>query len=323
MILLFTALLIASRSLELSGLPSRAAASLLAANTSMSVKLVLLTWVAALSSAFMMNDASLFIYAPIALMVARYSEVSKDGLVVMMIMAANIGSSLTPIGNPQNLYVWRTFKVPTGVFISSLTPFVALAMFLLTIYAVLLGGGELRVRRSIPAVRMDVGLASYSMLMLILIIIGGDTGYSIEVFLITAASYLIFLRRKIRLNYDLIALFSLMVIDFETISLILAEELYNLVLGARVTVLLAALGLSQAISNVPATITLSRLTSMWKPLIIGADLGGLGVILGSLANMIGVRLGGISLSSYHKHAAPLFLALTFILLALSLAGIYP
>ena len=63
-------------------------------------------------------------------------------------------------------------------------------------------------------------------------------------------------------------------------------------LGTPLKAYAAGAVLSQGISNVPAAIMLAEFSKDWRALAFGVSVGGFGIAIGSLANLIAVRLSG-------------------------------
>ncbi|RLG83267.1 MAG: hypothetical protein DRO39_08655 [Thermoprotei archaeon] len=105
------------------------------------------------------------------------------------------------------------------------------------------------------------------------------------------------------LDIPLLAVFALMFLDFGELATLL-HNLLNPFLTSPLITMLVAVTLSQAISNVPATIILSSAPrKLWRYIAIGVNLGGTGFILGSLANLILLRLTRVGLRDYHRYTA--------------------
>lgn len=81
--------------------------------------------------------------------------------------------------------------------------------------------------------------------------------------------------------------------------------------------------LSQAISNVPATITLLGHVSSWLPLALGVNIVSVGLVTGSMANLITLRLAGLDINKFYRYFIPFFAALLALFLLLFRLGIYP
>ncbi|RLG39517.1 MAG: hypothetical protein DRO01_05475 [Thermoproteota archaeon] len=97
-----------------------------------------------------------------------------------------------------------------------------------------------------------------------------------------------------------------MFVDFSEISF----------LPSRAGVVGAVALLSQAISNVPATVTLMGRAQDWRRLLLGVNVGGPGLVSGSLENLISVRLGGARARDLHRYSVPDFVASLIVCLAI-------
>jgi len=104
-----------------------------------------------------------------------------------------------------------------------------------------------------------------------------------------------------------------MFIDFNEISYLLTKHkiLITNSFILRNSMVFSAL-LSQIISNVPATIILINIVPSWKPIVLGVNIGGLGLISGSMANIITLRLTNININKFHKYSIPLFITILLV-----------
>ena len=126
-----------------------------------------------------------------------------------------------------------------------------------------------------------------------------------------ALSAIVYGRKAVlTIDYFLIATFILMLVDFRLASEILSTLLTTIPLGSRLATYFSAIMLSQIVSNVPATIILINHVEHWKPLVLGVSVGGVGSAIGSLANIIAIRVSGISYREFHKNTIPYFATLT-------------
>ncbi|RYY58235.1 MAG: DUF1646 domain-containing protein, partial [Comamonadaceae bacterium] len=100
-------LLAITQGVEKSGMLQATAQRLLARTTHLRGLALLLTAAAALLSALVTNDVSLFLLVPLTRVLATQAHLPLARLVVLQALAVNAGSALTPIGNPQNLYLWH------------------------------------------------------------------------------------------------------------------------------------------------------------------------------------------------------------------------
>lgn len=92
-----------------------------------------LTLLAFFSSMLITNDVALVTFVPFALLALRTLDSPRHACftVVMMTIAANLGSMLTPIGNPQNLYLYSTSHMALTDFLLLMLPYAAAALVLL------------------------------------------------------------------------------------------------------------------------------------------------------------------------------------------------
>ncbi len=293
-------LLIISRGLELSGILNRISFKVLEFSKDSELKLLSITIIlTAISSAIIMNDTAIFIFIPLILTISRIANVDLRKAVVLTAIAANVGSSLTPIGNPQNIIIWRNNHIQFWTFVRSMVPYTALWLFILLIFTWMISRGKSLEISMFPKVKVNKALMLTSVLLLIANVALAEEGYY-YIGLILTLSVMAFVGREAILSVDaaLLAIFALIFIDFKEIANLL--PLKNLQLSAIETIFFSAF-LSQIISNVPATVMLLS-NVQWLPLAIGANIGGTGMIMGSLANFIALRLSGIDLRSFHRYS---------------------
>ncbi len=316
-----------SRGLELSGVFEHAAASLHTRAGSPRTLFMLFLAASGLSAALIMNDAALFIYIPLASALARETGVDRDRALILLTISINVGSALTPIGNPQNIIVWRHYHLGFHEIVCVMAPYTAISLLLVEAAALILLRGSHPAAEagpgSPPRIRLDKRLLYASILLLAIDIVASETGHVLLGLAATLLAFLAVERSVLRgIDYALLAVFALMFIDFRELSLLLSP-LPLLSLDKPYTVILAAALLSQAISNVPATIMLVNHTGNWAALMIGANTGGAGLATGSLANIITLRIARIRHRDFLKTSIPYYIASLMIFTALAYLNIYP
>lgn len=307
------ALLTVSRGIELSGAFSRIAPRILKVAGGSPARLVALVALAtALSSAVIMNDTAMFIFIPLVVMISRLTGMDRAKAVAVTAIAANVGSSLTPIGNPQNIIVWRRYGLTPHEFVAGIAPYVLtwLALLMVLVLAVYREAGKVTVP-PMPRVKVKRALLATSTALLVLDVVLAQAGQPL-IGLAVTLTVLTLIGREAVLSLDvpLILIFTLIFIDFREVSALIAKAgvLNAACFNSVITVLVAAL-LSQAVSNVPATVMLASANPSppWLPLAVGVNVGGTGIVIGSLANLIAVRIAGIRLRDFHKYSIPFFL----------------
>ena len=255
---------------------------------------LIMTLTAFFMSMFLTNDVSLVTLVPFAIMVLSPFGENRKLMFTLIIMtvAANLGSMLTPIGNPQNLYLYDNYNIPLPEFLLMMLPYSALALILAVVLTFVLVKGsaglpetEKHAVNKVPVIRLVIYFALFILNILTVI---GIVHYMISL-AVTIAAMLIMDRRSFaKADYNLLLTFVFFFILIGNIGRIdsITGALSGLVSGYPVP---AAILSSQIISNVPAAMLLSAFTDDGKSLVIGTNLGGLGTIIASMASLITYR----------------------------------
>lgn len=246
------------------------------------------------SSMAVTNDVALLTFVPFAIFVLE--KAGQPDLMVRTIVfqtvAANLGSMLTPIGNPQNLFIYQYYGFTMGHFVETILPYCA-ASFTLLIVCVLLSKKETvnLAETDFEVVNAEWGRAGvYAMLFLVAIaaVVGFFTWIGVLLFIMMA---IFLVDRDIfpKVDYCLLLTFIFFFIFIGNMGSIpmVREALGGWIRGNEVMVSVLA---SQAISNVPATLLLSEFTENAEELLIGVNLGGLGTLIASMASLISYKL---------------------------------
>lgn len=238
------------------------------------------------------NDIALITLVPIALIIGQKSGTSMLLTVILQTLAANIGSSLTPMGNPQNLYLFSYYSLDAAQFFSVVSVFAALGLVWLLIL-------NLKTEKTVVSVSIDEIAAGdtkktvvwAAVFIFTVISVFGIVSYK-SAFLITAATALI-LNKKLLLkaDYSLLVTFVCFFIFIGNLSNIPAiSEYMEQYLENGSTAYFGSILISQVISNVPCAILLSGFTGQWRELLLGVNIGGMGTIIASLASVISYKL---------------------------------
>ena len=220
------------------------------------------------------------------------NDVALLTLVVLETVAANLGSMVTPIGNPQNLYLYTSGRLTALDFLTLLAPYAAVALALLLALCLLLPKKRVAVDTSARAPLAGKMLTLYGALSALALLAIAKV---LPAWALAAAVFLGTLaldRGTIRqVDYTLLATF---VCFFVFVASVKACEPVRAWLEAMMarSPMAVALLTSQVISNVPACLLLSPFTQDAKALALGVDLGGLGTLIASLASLISFRLYG-------------------------------
>lgn len=265
------------------------------------------------------NDVALISFAPLTLLLFQGSEPRSTIItLVAQTVAANLGSMMTPIGNPQNIYLYSAFELELGEFLTAIAPY-GLIGLLASIAPCMLVSNTATTLGEVSDSKVDARLAfSYGALFLLaLACVGRAVSWELCV-LITVIGCLVFDRGVLRhIDYSLLVTFVCFFIFVGNIKHVqtVADALQSLVVGHEV--LVSALA-SQVISNVPAAIMLSGFTGNGIGLLIGTNIGGLGTPVASLASLITLRAYGRSRDAQTGRYLLWFTAINLALLVLFL-----
>lgn len=250
---------------------------------SFALALVIVSGVAA---SLITNDVALFIVIPFTAIAGRFSEFDVEDAVVLEIIACNLIGCLTPLGNPQNLFVFHRSGWDALHFIRVMAPFVVWSFAGLLAALFLLGPSRhlQKMEVELPRLRRSFAIAGALCFALVVLEIARVlNAWPAAIAALIAGAF--FLRRRIfRIDYSIVPLF---LFAFVIVEGLRSFDFYR----AGWNLYLASIGLSQVISNVPATILLSPLAGgRWRTLLYGVNAGGCGTIIASLANLLGWRI---------------------------------
>ncbi len=307
-----TGLLLLTKGLELSGVLQRLGLRLVRAMASERAIALSLVLAAAVLSMVLTNDVALFVVVPLTLGVCRLTRLPATRLIVFEALAVNAGSALTPIGNPQNLFLWQLAKVSFGEFVLHQAPLVAALLAALAALTWLaFGRGEVHLSAA-PESPLDGRLLGLSAGLYAPFLVAADLGQAPAAVAVLLILFLVVRRRVVLdLDWGLLLVFALMFIDLRLLAQLptVKAAMAGLDLQQPLNLYLVSIGASQLISNVPAAIALSEYTADWRVLAYGVNVGGFGFMVGSLANLIALRMSGDARAwrAFHAYAVPALL----------------
>lgn len=275
---------------------------------------LLLVTIVFFTSMLVTNDVALIVFVPFTLMIleGRAGENSLIYLVVMETIAANLGSMATPVGNPQNLFLYSYYGFSASSFFSIILPLVAVSYVLVAVSTVLLcsENANIAIPSSETKENMKESLLFFFLLFLALLSVFRVLDYRILLLIVVAA--LLVFDRKIFFDVDYILLltFVCFFIFSTTMGRIPAVRDFLVVLmdeNALVTSMLT----SQVISNVPSAVLLAPFSTDGEALLVGTDIGGLGTPVASLASLISMKFFFARPSASKGRYMAVFLVLNF------------
>ncbi len=245
------------------------------------------------SSMIITNDVALITFVPFTMVILDMvgKKEKMIPIVTMQTIAANLGSMVTPIGNPQNLYLYSQTDMGLIPFMRITLPYAAVtALFLLLFLAV-----QKKEKIHHVEIRMDRQAGSrkkewmYAFLFLLALGVIIRLIPMAPVFFLTAAAVAAADRNALKkVDYALLLTFIGFFIFIGNMKRIpwFCQMLTEVVKGNEI---LTAVITSQVISNVPSALLLSGFTDKVRQLVIGTNLGGLGTLIASMASLISYK----------------------------------
>ncbi len=251
-----------------------------------------LVWITFIGSMLIANDMALITFLPLGYYVFSVSGNRQEVATVFILqnIAANLGGMLTPFGNPQNLYLYSHFSIPTGEFMSIMVlPFI-LAILGVSLCCLFIPLHSLRVsvaqgQDKLPKTRTGIYLVLFSLTILMVFRI-----LPVPVVIICSTVVLLLMDRKAltQVDYGLLLTFAFFFIFSGNMGRVPAVRNFFSSLLEKNTLLTSVLS-CQVISNVPSAILLSQFTGNYPSLLVGVNIGGTGTLIASLASLITFR----------------------------------
>ena len=256
----------------------------------LSITLVLLPF---FCSMLVTNDVALLVFVPFTLALLSQLGFRKQivPVIVLQTIAANLGSMATPVGNPQNLFLYAAYNLSIGEFFAVTLPLTALSLAALTV------SSFFALPRTIPEQELESARISsvknlmlfVAMFVLCLLTVFRVVPYQVTTVIIVILMALVERSLLKQIDFMLLATFVCFFVVSENLGRMESVRNFLQTLLNQNT-LLTSVGASQIISNVPAAVLLSGFTDAWDILLAGVNIGGLGTPIASLASLITLKL---------------------------------
>lgn len=255
-----------------------------------------LVYITFMGSMLIANDMALLTFLPLGYFVLSSTGKQKYMAVTFILqnIAANLGGMLTPFGNPQNLYLYSRFGIPSMEFVKIMTPPFVLSIVMITACCIIFIRPE-SLSISDRPIRLDsTKTVLYLMLFaLSILIVFRSVPYWLGLVTIPAAIFFLDRKALLDVDYGLLLTFVFFFVFAGNMARIdVVRDLISALLD-RNTLLFSVLS-CQVISNVPTSILLSQFTEDYASLLVGVNIGGAGTLIASLASLITFR-------EYKKH----------------------
>lgn len=252
---------------------------------------MILVGAAFFSSMLVTNDVALITFVPLTIVVFSLCKETRPILftIILQTLAANVGSSLSPVGNPQNLFIYTYYHIGLGEFFVTMLPYVLsggiLTGLLLLFIPKVSGSFTLQVLE-VPPIHRGMMVRYILLFILSLAAVFDLVPWPIAVLLVLIASEKVLL---MDVDYSLLITFICFFIFVGNIGHLsqVTDSLTRLLDKREFIVSLLA---SQLISNVPATLLLAQFTNNAAELLKGVNAGGCGTLIASMASVISFKI---------------------------------
>ena len=293
--------------------------------TSLCLVLILLPFFSAM---LFSNDVSLLTFIPIS--IATLGMAKRKELVAVVIVlqtvAANIGSSLTPFGNPHNLYIFN-FNDKYGFTLMdyemALIPIVVVGTLAILIMTLMIPKHEMEVkmRDDIKIEHKPKFLVIMAMFILAILTVMNIVPFYITAVIMIAVFLVIMPKVFLTIDYSILCIFFFLFIFANNVTSIdaIRSVLTDLMVWDP---MLTTVLVSQFTSNVPSTILLEQFTDNWAAVVVGADIGGFGTPIASMASVITLRLYLLNKEHDVGHYFKVFFLIELVMLAVLIPTYY-
>ena len=241
------------------------------------------------------NDVALITFVPFAIAVLKMAGMEPLVLpvVVLQTIAANLGSMLTPVGNPQNLYLYSKAGLNAGRFMELMAPYTAVSFGMLVLCLAVVAAGnrmpgkERNGRGQGPIYLGRLGLYLF-LFLLSLGCVARILPWQLLLAVVITGVWIADRSLFLAVDYSLLLTFCAFFVFIGNMGRVPAfcRFLGRILEGREI---ITCVGASQIISNVPAALLLSGFSGDYSALIVGTNLGGLGTLIASMASLISYK----------------------------------
>lgn len=291
LILLFNLMIVVSSFNELKVLDS-IATKILKGCTSYTSITFTLVFITLISSMFVTNDVALITFVPLTIIIGKKANFNPMKIIIFQTIAANLGSSFTPMGNPQNLFIYSFYKLDIIDFFKSTFPLLLISIILLIFFILKEKNKKLKIQLKTIDIKNKKEVIVFSILFFIILLSVFHLADYRFTFLITILTVLLFNKSLFfKVDYSLLLTFIGFFVFIGNISTLdSVKNFMEQILNSKQATFTYSIIVSQVISNVPATMLLSGFTNSVRELLLGVNIGGLGTLIASLASVISFKL---------------------------------
>ena len=249
-----------------------------------------LVYITFIGSMLIANDMALLTFLPLGYLILTTTGQEKHMAVTFILqnIAANLGGMLTPFGNPQNLYLYTKFNIPTGEFMGIMLPPFLLAIALITLCCMFIKSEPLEFCGESYKIDRKKTPLYLALFVFSIIIVFRLVPYQHGLIIIPL--FLLFSDRRalLQVDYGLLGTFAAFFVFAGNMARIDVVRNFFCALLEKNTLIFSVLS-CQVISNVPSAVLLSQFTENYRDLLLGVNIGGAGTLIASLASLITFR----------------------------------
>ncbi len=258
--------------------------------------IIALVYVTFIGSMLIANDMALLTFLPLGYFVLSSTKKEKYMCFtfIMQNIAANLGGMLTPFGNPQNLYLFTEFNIPTMEFMKIMAPPFIISIAIITLCCFIFVKSEpLELKDNDSEFELKRTIIYLLLFALSIAIVFRGIPYQLGLVVIPVVLFFMDREALKSVDYPLLFTFVFFFIFAGNMARIEVIQQFFGSLLEKNTLLVSILS-CQVISNVPSAILLSQFTGNYTALLVGVNIGGVGTLISSLASLITFR-------EYTKH----------------------
>lgn len=262
---------------------------------------LILVFLCFFSAMVITNDVALITFVPFTITILDMAGARNRILIIVVLqtIAANLGSMMTPIGNPQNLYLYASSGMSIGAFLKLMFPATLMSAILLLVCCVMHKPVEIRLDslgdghgedEAVMAGDRRLRMAFYTLVFIVsLLTVFHVMPYGVPLAVTIGGALFVHPQILKKVDYTLLLTFISFFLFIGNMGRIPAVSgwLAQILNGKE---LLVSFFCSQVISNVPAAVLLSGFTTQWEKLLLGVNIGGLGTLIASMASLISYKL---------------------------------
>lgn len=249
------------------------------------------------------NDVAVIIMVPITILIGKKVDFNVLNVVILQDIGANLGSFFTPMGNPRNLFLYSYYKLSFLEFIKITTPYLILSIIFIMTLIMIQKNQKIKVDlKNIKIESKKEGFILFAVLIYDLLCILNVVS-DISALVLTVLIVGIMDRKSFRgVNYKLLLTFVGFFIFVGNISSISAvREFMERALEGNFSTFFITMFSEQVISGVPTVMMLSNFTRHYKELILAINIGGMGTLISTMANLISYKFYTASFGESGKY----------------------